>query len=104
MILITFRVAKEEVVDDWAERFTIPTRFSAETLTAIKSGIPTNRARNEIVNSLATLILVHTNRPTPDDFTSVCQKLVTKYPTLKDKVDSGYVNLCMFILLSSSYC
>ena len=77
---------------DWAEQLSIPTRFSSDTTAAIKSGILSKRARDEIIQSLSTLILVYTNRPSPEDHTIVCRKLIQKYPTLKDKVDSGYVS------------
>ena len=70
----------------------IPSRFSAETSTAIKIGILKRKHRDKIINSLSTLMLVHTSHPTPDDFTTVCRRLVEKYPKVKDKVDSGYVS------------
>ena len=76
----------------YAGKLIIPTRFSSETTTAIKSGILKRRHRAEIVNSLSTLMLVHTSRPTPDDYPMVCRRLVEKYPDLSDKVDSGYVS------------
>lgn len=78
---------------DWADQLTIPTRFSEETTSFIKSGgIPSKKARDEIIQSLSTLMLVYTDRPTPDDYSIVCRKLVEKYPTLKDKVDSSFVS------------
>lgn len=58
----------------------------------MKTGILKRRHRDEIINSLSTLMLVHTSHPTPDDYTTVCRRLVEKYPNLKDKVDSGYVS------------
>ena len=76
----------------YAENLVMPKRFSAETTTCVKSGILTKKASDEIVNSLATLMLVHTSRPSPDDFTTVCKRLAEKYPALKDKVDGGYVS------------
>ena len=76
---------------DWAEKLVIPSRFSVGTSAALKSGVPTRKARDEIVNSLSTLILVHTIRPTSDDYNIICKKLVEKHPILKDHVGSGYV-------------
>ena len=89
---LSFRVVKSEPDVDWAEHLTFPARFSADTLAGIESGIPTQRARNEIIDSLATLMLVHTRRPIPDDLTTICHRLVEKYPTLRDKVNNGYVS------------
>jgi hypothetical protein len=74
----------------YAEKLVIPTRFSMETSTAIETGLLKRKHRDEIVNSLSTLMLVHTSHPTPEDYTTICRRLVGKYPNLKDKVDSGY--------------
>ena len=63
-LLVLFRT---EFDKSYAEKLAIPTRFSAETTACIKSGVLTKRSRDEIVNSLATLMLVHTSRPTPED-------------------------------------
>lgn len=76
---------------DWAEKISIPQRFSAATNAALSSGIPTRSARDEIVNALATQILVYTIEPSSDDRTTVCKKLVQKIPVLKDHCGSGYV-------------
>ena len=83
----------EEPPLNWAEHLTNPSRFSKETSGAIVSGVLTKRARVEIHNSIATLMLVHTSRPTSSDCEVVCRCLVQKYPTLKDSSDTGYVSL-----------
>ena len=83
-------------IADWAGKFAIPARFSAETTSAIKTGILSKRARDEIIQSLSTLMLVHTSKPSPDDYSVVCRKLVEKYPNLRDKVDSGYVSQIVY--------
>ena len=87
-----FRLSEPSV--DWAERLTIPTptRFSVETSEAIESGILNKKACVEVHNSVATLMLVHTSRPTSNDRDVVCRQLIQKYPTLKDGSDSGYVS------------
>lgn len=59
-----------------AEKLVIPTRSSAEKATAVKTGVLKRRHRDEIINSLSTLILVHTSCPNPDDYTKVCRRLV----------------------------
>ena len=86
------------------KKLIIPTRFSAETTTAMKTGILKRRHRDEIINSLSTLMLVHTSHPTPDDYTTVCRRLVEKYPNLKDKVDSGYVSTSDKSFNNSHFC
>jgi len=70
----------------------MPKRFSLVTNEAIKSGALTPRARDEIIHSLTTLIMVHTINPISDDYNTVCTRLVKTYPTLKDQVDGGYVS------------
>ena len=69
----------------------IPTRFSVDTMTVLKEGVLTSKARDEIITSLSTLIMVHTMRPTPDDYTTVCRRLVEKHPRLKDRTSPHYV-------------
>ena len=94
-MLVLFRT---EFDKSYAEKLAIPTRFSAETTACIKSGVLTKRSRDEIVNSLATLMLVHTSRPTPEDLTMVSRRLMEKYPILKDNVDGGYVShTCLYV-------
>jgi hypothetical protein len=93
--------AKEEVKDvisgplalEWADNLSLPTRFSKATSETIQSGVLTRRARVEIHNALATLILVHTSRPNSNDRDIICRRLVTKFPALKDSSPSGYVSL-----------
>ena len=53
----------------------------------------TRKTRVEIHNSLATLILVHTSRPTSNDREIVCRRLIEKYPSLRDSFPSGYVSI-----------
>lgn len=79
---------------DWADSISLPTRFSKSTSEAIESGVLTRRARVEIHNALATLILVHTSHPNSNDRDIICRRLVTKFPALKDSSPSGYVSLC----------
>ena len=79
---------------DWADNISLPTRFSKATSEAIESGVLTRRARVEIHNAVATLILVHTSRPNSNDRDIICRRLVTKVPALKDSSPSGYVSLC----------
>ena len=57
---------------DWAKKIVVPTRFSRETSAGLESGRITRKARDEIINSLSTLILVYTIHPMPDDYNIVC--------------------------------
>ena len=78
---------------NWAEQLHIPTRFSSEASEAIKSGVMTRAARVEINTSVATMIMVYTIRPTPDDMNTVCWRLLQKYPKLRDNSSNGYVSI-----------
>ena len=84
---------------DWADRLVLPTRFSTPTTKAIESGVLTKNSRVEIVDSLATFMLIHTSRPTPQDFTTISRRLIEKYPKLRDAVDNGYVSHCCYYIL-----
>jgi hypothetical protein len=75
---------------DWAEGLALPTRFSTPTTKAIETGVLTKSARVEIVHSVATLMLMHTSRPTPHDLDTVSRRLIVKHPKLRDTVDKGY--------------
>ena len=82
--------------ESWHHTFTIPKNFSARTMAALRSGDKmtiTGAVRCEIVSALATLIMVHTNYPTPEQYTTVCEKLVEEYAILQDGFGCGYVSL-----------
>ena len=81
-----------EPAGNWAQNLTLPTRFSKVTTEAIKSGVLTKKARVEIHNSLATVMLVYTSRPTTIDREIICRRLIEKYPCLRDGSPSGYVS------------
>ena len=81
--------------EDWHHTFTVPRNFSARTMAALKSGDKmtiTGAVRSEIVSALATLIMVHTSYPTPEQYTTVCQKLVEEFNILQDGFRCGYVS------------
>lgn len=75
---------------DWIKRFIVPTRFSKSTMKCIEAGILSSHARDEIINSLATCIMLYTTSPTAVERRRVCQRLVETHHTLKDSVGSGY--------------
>ena len=61
-----------EPENKWAKNLTLPTRFSKAKTGAIESGVLTRKAHVEIHNPLATLMLVYTSRPTPNDRGVIC--------------------------------
>ena len=88
-LFIIFRIP----IVDWAKDLALPTRFSTPTNKAIQTGVLTKSARVEIVHSVATLMLMHTSRPTPHDLDTISRRLVEKHPKLRDTVDKGYVSV-----------
>ena len=88
---------------DWLSSFKIPTQFSLKTMSALKGENKmdiTKAVRCEIVSSIATLVMVHTIEPTPEQLTSLAQRLISQYPILKDNYGCGYVSnyLSKFLL------
>lgn len=68
-------------------------------MTALSSGDKmtiTGAVHCEIVSTLATLMMVHTMYPTPEQYTTVCQKLVVEYEILHDGFGYGYVSSLAF--------
>ena len=63
-------------------------------MNCIGVGILSSHARDEIVSSLSTCIMLFTTSPTPEERQIVCKKLIDTHPSLKDSVGSGYV--CYF--------
>ena len=60
----------------------------------------TSAVRCEIVSSIATLVMVHIINPTPDQYTTLSQRLISEYPILKDNFGCGYVSvpiLCTYV-------
>ena len=53
-----------------------------------------SKARREIVQVLRTLISMHTLYPVSEQYIAVSQKLVTKYPNLRDPIGTnGFVSV-----------
>ena len=57
----------------------------------------TNATRIEIITSIAVPMHQQTTHPTSEEYTSVCKRLVEKYPVLKDSCGNGYVSETMII-------
>lgn len=78
---------------DWAEKVTLPPRFSAGTTAAIETGILIPKHRDEIVNSVAHVMIAYTMKPSPNEYNTICRRLIQQYPTLTDnKSETGYVS------------
>ena len=57
---------------------------------ALKSGsVILPSARNEIVDALATIIMLETTHPSSQQLEKVAMKLVSVYPSIADKVPGG---------------
>lgn len=80
----------------WHKAFEIPEKssFSRTVQGATESGVVCSRARREICQTLRTLMLQHTSRPTHEEYTEICSKLIQKYPKLHDGGTSGSVCYC----------
>lgn len=59
---------------------------------AIDTGIVCAKPRRDISQVLRTLILQFTRYPTPDQYVTVCRRLVEKFPKLRDDENNGYVS------------
>lgn len=78
--------------DQWQLSFQVPINFSARSEEAILSGHITKRVRTEIIQSISSLMMIHTKTPTSEQYNTVCRKLIEKYPKLKDDIGStGFV-------------
>jgi len=90
---------------EWHLNFEIPElcTFSSFVKEAVKTGIVSSRARREITQVLRTYIIAYTVHPTSEQYTTVCRKLVSKYPALEDTqgnsriVSKGNFKKCIFI-------
>lgn len=76
---------------DWHLHFEIPAMgsFSRSVQEAIKTGVITAKARKEIIQVFRTYITKYTVYPSSEQYVTVCQQLVTKYPKLKDEKGSS---------------
>ena len=79
--------------------FTIPepSAFSTPTMMFLlgedkEKYILSKAVRIEIVAVLANIMMLRTRFPQSQDYTSVCRKLIEKYPRLQDVIGNGYVS------------
>ena len=82
------------VGSEWHVEFEIPDfhTFSSNIKEAIDTGVITGITRREVIQVLRTYILSHTTTPNSEQYNTVCRKLVTKYPKLRDEAECYYVN------------
>jgi len=82
---------------NWHLMFAIPelTCFSDAVKEAVRIGVITSKARREIIQVLRTYITAHTFYLKSEQYNMVCQKLVEKYPKLRD--DIGANNDCCYV-------
>ena len=59
------------------------------TMECISSGILTQSSRTEIIQTLATLMWVHTHYPSKEAYNTLCAKLVKTHPNLADDAGDG---------------
>lgn len=81
---------------EWHIQFTIPelNSFSQHVKDAVSTGVVTARARREIVQVLRTYMTAYTVFPTSEHYTTICRKLIEKYPRLMDdKGTTKYVSV-----------
>jgi len=73
--------------------FTIPevSTFSGFVKEAIKTGIVSSKVRREITQVLRTYMVAHTVYPTSEQYTTICRKLITKYPALRDTLGTTHI-------------
>ena len=81
------------------DRFNIPDRFSRATMEHLHNRQITNATRIEIITSIAVPMYQLTTHPTSEEYTSVCKRLVEKYPVLKDSCGNGHVSEALIVCL-----
>ena len=95
------------VQSTWHLEFDIPEldTFSGAVKDAVKTGVVTSMARREIIQVLRTYMTQHTTRPSSEQYVTVCQKLIGKFPRLKDtEGDSPFVSneCCVYFYIEIS--
>ncbi len=80
----------------WLDTFQMPKQFSLKTMSVLKNNVKlevTEAIKREVISSIATLVMVHTIHPSPEERTALAQRLVNTYPILKDSLGCGYVSV-----------
>ena len=85
---------------NWHIGFQFPPKetYSWSVQKAIETGVISSKARREIIQVLRTLISQYTKYPTSEQYTIITQKLVEKFPNLRDPIGSnGFVRNTMIV-------
>lgn len=83
---------------NWHMNFPLPQKqtLGYSVCQAIETGVVTSAARRRLVDVMSRCILVHTMKPSPEQYNHVCFQLITKFPKLRDQGleghGSGYVS------------
>lgn len=79
--------------DNWHLKFKVPESaiFGYATNEAIRTGQVTSVARRRIVGIVSKLMLQYTLQPSPQQYTTVCNLLIKKFPKLNDGSGNGIV-------------
>ena len=70
----------------WEADFEVPD-VSVKTAQALESGKVSLSARTELIGAVAYSVWGYTHYPTGEQYNTICAKVVSKYPVLKD---TGY--------------
>ena len=91
--MVHHNVLSGDTESQWHQSFQIPLHFSRQAEEAIASRLLTRSVHTEIIQSISSLMMVHTTTPELVQYNTVCQKPVEQYPNLKDIIGlSGYVS------------
>ena len=91
------------VNQNWHLKFDIPdlNNFSGIVREAVRMGVITGQARREIIQVLRTYITKYMLYPSSEQYITVCQKLVLKYPNLQDtEGKSNFVSKMKHVMFS----
>lgn len=79
----------------WHLKFDVPhkTSLGLSVTEAIETGIVSSVVRRRIIGVISKLVIAKTLYPTPEQYITVCNLLITKYPKLRDDVGTGIVSL-----------
>lgn len=80
----------------WLGSFQIPEKYSKVTMERLREEVMTDKLRQEIISAIAIQIYQHTMYPSSEEYTTVCRKLIERYPYLKDKVGNGIVSIATY--------
>ena len=100
-------INNSHVTSNWVESFCIPARFSKPTIRAVDSGELSKSSRVEVVAAIAHQIIQKTWYPKSKEYNLICEKLISKYPNVKDSIGSGYVrefkSMMHYVLLHTGF-